>query len=170
MTNNLPAANQAAIVQTLENNLRNPDASNTSDVFQQQLAGMSHADVQKVVSTINRDKQMEGYSTSTPLPGLTLHEDGKITEKIAGNSSDLTVWAGNEGAKPGSDHKAPDNYTGTLEHGGLIPASEAFFSDLGHDPGGAFMAAMHTIGDEASALKQATLGSARDEIKQIPGQ
>src|ERR1700733_8468337 len=147
MADTLTPPKETAIVNTLESTLRNPEATNTSEVFQQQLASLSHGDQLKIVNHINQDKQNEGYGVANPLPVLTLHDDGAITEKIAGNDSDLGVWKGNSGATDGADLKAPRSYADTVEHGGLKQASEAFAGDLTHDPAGALMAAGRTVAD-----------------------
>jgi hypothetical protein len=169
MADNLTPVKETAIVNNLETTLRNPDATNTGEIFQQQLGSLSQGDQLKIVNQINQDKQTEGYGTGKPLPELTLHDDGVVTEKIAGNDTDLTVWRGSLGANAGADLKAPRSYTGTLENGGVVPATEAFASDLTHDPAGALKAAGITIADVVSATKNALLGPVQAEISKIPG-
>jgi hypothetical protein len=150
MADNLTPQKETAIVNTLENNLRNPEARNTGDVFQQQLGNLSHAEQQQIINKINQDKQAEGYGKDNPLPALTLHDDGVVKEKVAGNDEELTVWKGNSGGNPANDTKAPDSYTSQLEHGGVRPAAESFLSDLPHDPYGAIKAAGQTVADVAT--------------------
>ena len=170
MADTLTPPKETAIVNTLENTLRNTEATNTGEIFQQQLASLSHGDQLKIVNHINHDKQNEGYGVSNPLPALTLHDDGAITEKIAGNDSDLGVWKGNAGATAGADLKAPRIYADTVEHGGLGQASEAFAGDITHDPKGAIKAAGRTVADLAAGAEAAVVGPVQAEIKKVPGE
>jgi hypothetical protein len=167
MADTLTPEKETAVVNTLESNLRQPDARDTSALFQQQLGGMSHADQLQIVNHINQDKQNEGYGANQPLPELTLHDDGKITEKTAGN--EFNVWQGSGGASAGADLKAPDSYYPTLELGGIQQASSQFVGDVQHDPLGAIKAAGQTGVDVLKGAADAFLvpaGHLVDQAKQ----